>query len=165
MGDVLLDALLDSLKVFPFLFLLYVIIEFLEHRTNVTRHENLLKGNIAPLLGAATGLIPQCGFSVMAAKLYDKRLIRAGTLLAVFLATSDEALIILLSEGSKAFSVMPIIAIKFVVAVGAGYLCNAITRRERLAELPEGEGIHGNAGGHDHDRHHACAHSGRGIAV
>lgn len=151
MGDVLLDALLDSLKVFPFLFLLYVIIEFLEHRTNVTRHENLLKGNIAPLLGAATGLIPQCGFSVMAAKLYDKRLIRAGTLLAVFLATSDEALIILLSEGSKAFSVMPIIAIKFVVAVGAGYLCNAITRRERLAELPEGEEIHGNACGHDHD--------------
>ena len=69
MADALLDALLDSLKVFPFLFLMYVLIEFLESRTSVTRNKNILRGNLAPLLGAATGIIPQCGFSVMAAKL------------------------------------------------------------------------------------------------
>lgn len=151
MGEVFLDALLDSLKLFPFLFLLYVLIEFLERRTSVTKNQNLLRGGIAPLLGAAVGVIPQCGFSVMAAKLYDKKLIRTGTLLAVFLATSDEALIILLSEGSKAFSVMPIIAVKFVVAVAVGYLFNALLRGESLSELADDESVHGTPCGHDHE--------------
>lgn len=150
-ADILLDALIDSAKVFPFLFLMYVLIEFLERRTNVTRNRNILRGSLAPLLGAAAGIIPQCGFSVMAAKLYDKKLIRTGALLAIFLATSDEALLILLSEGSKAFAVMPIIAVKFAVAVGAGYLCNAVLRRERLAEMAENEEISGTACGHDHE--------------
>lgn len=90
----------------------------------------------------------------MAAKLYDKKLIRTGTLLAVFLATSDEALILLLSnitDGAKAAAVMPLIAIKFVVAVGAGYLANALLRGEKLSELEEGEEIHGAPCGHDHE--------------
>ena len=149
--EIVLDALLDSLKVFPFLFLMYVLIEFLENRTNITKNKNILRGNLAPLLGAATGIIPQCGFSVMAAKLYDKKIIRTGTVLAVFLATSDEALIILLSSGQSAIAVMPLIAIKFAVAVGVGYLFNALLRREALAELAEGEEIHGTPCGHDHE--------------
>lgn len=149
--EIVLDALLDSLKVFPFLFLMYVLIEFLENRTNITKNKNILRGNLAPLLGAATGIIPQCGFSVMAAKLYDKKIIRTGTVLAVFLATSDEALIILLSSGQSAIAVMPLIAIKFAVAVGVGYLFNALLRRESLAELAEGEEIHGTPCGHDHE--------------
>ena len=69
--DILSDALWDSLRVFPFLFLMYVLIELLERRTAVTRQSNVLRGGLAPLLGAATGIIPQCGFSVMAAKLYE----------------------------------------------------------------------------------------------
>ena len=69
MGEVFLDALLDSLKLFPFLVLIYIIIEILEHRTNISKNKNVLRGGLAPLLGAATGMIPQCGFSVMAAKL------------------------------------------------------------------------------------------------
>ena len=149
--EIVLDALLDSLKVFPFLFLMYVLIEFLENRTNITKNKNILRGNLAPLLGAATGIVPQCGFSVMAAKLYDKKLIRTGTLLAVFLATSDEALIILLSSGSSAIAVMPLIAVKFAVAVGVGYLFNALMRGEKLSELEEGEEIHGTPCGHDHE--------------
>ena len=149
--EIVLDALLDSLKVFPFLFLMYVLIEFLENRTNITKNKNILRGNLAPLLGAATGIVPQCGFSVMAAKLYDKKLIRTGTLLAVFLATSDEALIILLSSGSSAIAVMPLIAVKFAVAVGIGYLFNALMRGEKLSELEEGEEIHGTPCGHDHE--------------
>lgn len=110
---ILVHAALDSLKVFPFLFLMYVLIELLEHRTNITKNKNVLTGNLAPLLGAATGIIPQCGFSVMAAKLYDKKLIRTGTVLAVFFATSDEAIVLLLSSGSgaKTVAVMPVIAI------------------------------------------------------
>lgn len=149
--EIVPDALLDSLKVFPFLFLMYVLIEFLENRTNITKNKNILRGNLAPLLGAATGIVPQCGFSVMAAKLYDKKLIRTGTLLAVFLATSDEALIILLSSGSSAIAVMPLIAVKFAVAVGIGYLFNALMRGEKLSELEEGEEIHGTPCGHDHE--------------
>ncbi len=149
--EIIADALLDSLKVFPFLFLMYVLIEFLENSTNITKNKNILRGRLAPLLGAATGIIPQCGFSVMAAKLYDKKIIRTGTVLAVFLATSDEALIILLSEGTKAFAVMPVIAIKFVVAVAAGYLVNGLYRNENLSELSENEAIRGNACGHDHE--------------
>lgn len=149
--DILLDALLDSLKVFPFLFLMYVLIEFLESRTNITKNKNILRGSLAPLLGAATGIVPQCGFSVMAAKLYDKKIIRTGTVLAVFLATSDEALIILLSSGNSAVAVMPLIAVKFAVAVGVGYLFNALLRRERLSELAEGEEVHGTPCGHDHE--------------
>ena len=151
MGEVLLDALIDSAKVFPFLFLMYVLIEFLEHRTNVSRNKNLLRGRLAPLLGSAVGLIPQCGFSVMAAKLYDKKLIRTGTVLAVFLATSDEAFILLLSSGPAAAAVAPLIVVKFAVAVGIGYLANALTRREALSELGEGEEVHGTPCGHDHE--------------
>ena len=151
MGEVLLDALLDSLKLFPFLFLIYVLIEILENRTNISRNHNVLRGNLAPLLGAATGLVPQCGFSVMAAKLYDRKLIRTGTVLAVFLATSDEAFILLLADGTKAAWVVPMIAAKFVIALGIGYLANALCRKETLAELSENEEIHGTACGHDHE--------------
>lgn len=151
--EIILDALWDSLRVFPFLFLMYVLIELLERRTAVTRKSNVLRGNLAPLLGAATGIIPQCGFSVMAAKLYDRRLIRTGTLLAVFVATSDEAFVLLLTaeDGAKAFSVMPLVAVLFAAAVGVGYLCNAILRGEKLAELREGESVHGTRCGHDHE--------------
>ena len=148
---VLWHAFLDSLKVFPFLFLMYVLIELLENRTNFTKNKNILTGNLAPLLGSAAGIIPQCGFSVMAAKLYDKRLIRTGTVLAVFLATSDEALILLLTSGTAAVAVMPLIAVKFAVAVAVGYAANGICRREKLEELSEGEEVHGSACGHDHE--------------
>lgn len=150
---VLLHAFLDSLKVFPFLFLMYVLIELLENRTNFTKNKTLLTGNLAPLLGSATGIIPQCGFSVMAAKLYDKRLIRAGTVLSVFLATSDEAIVLLLTSGvaSKTAAVMPVIAILFAVAVGVGYLFNFLTRNAPLQTLAEGEDVHGTPCGHDHE--------------
>ena len=91
--------------------MIYILIELLEHKTSFTKDHERLQGSLAPLIGAATGIIPQCGFSVMAAKLYDRGLIRTGTLLSVFLATSDEALIILLSEGSRADMIVPLIAI------------------------------------------------------
>ena len=76
--EIILDAFLDTLMVFPFLVVIYILIEFLEHRTSFTKNHKILQGNLAPLIGSATGLIPQCGFSVMASKLYDKGLIRTG---------------------------------------------------------------------------------------
>lgn len=137
MWKIVLDSFLDTLKVFPFLLVIYVLIEFLEHRTTFISNRKILQGKLAPLLGAATGLIPQCGFSVMAAKLYDKGLIRTGTLLSVLIASSDEALIILLSSGSSAAVVMPLVLIKLVVGIGIGCLVNFLYSAEKLCETDE----------------------------
>ncbi len=133
--DIVVDALLDTLIVFPFLFLIYVLIELLEHRTNLTQNQKFLQGRLAPLVGAVTGVIPQCGFSVMAAKLYDKGFIRTGTLIAVFISTSDEALVVLLSEMSEAKVIMPLILIKIIVATGVGYLVNFLLSGEKLTDV------------------------------
>ena len=130
--DIVLHALWDTLKVFPFLFLIYVLIEILEHHTHLTRNQKILQGNLAPLIGSATGLIPQCGCSVMAAKLYDRGFIRTGTVLAVFIATSDEALILLISDMTAAHAVMPLVFIKLVFSVGVGYLANFLLPKEKL---------------------------------
>lgn len=135
MAEVISDACLDTLKIFPFLLLIYILIEVLEHRTSLTHNSKILQGRLAPLIASATGIIPQCGFSVMAAKLYDSKFIRTGTLMAVFIATSDEALIILLSDMSKAGCILPLILIKIIAAAGAGYLINFILSKEKLEEF------------------------------
>lgn len=138
MTDVLLDAVLDTLKVLPFLLIIYIVIELIEHKTSVFANRKILQGGLSPLIGSAAGLVPLCGFSVMAAKLYDKKFIRTGTLLAVFIATSDEAIILLLSNVTnvKAISaVLPLLIIKFVLAVAVGYAAYAILRRERVDEV------------------------------
>ena len=145
--EIILDALKDTLIVFPFILIIYILIELLENGSTIGKGRKSLQGPLAPVVGAATGIIPQCGFSVMAAKLYDKGLIRTGTIIAVFLATSDEALIILLVNSpisaSAAQSILPLIVIKLLVAVLAGYLINLIIP-DRATEhtplyAPEGE--------------------------
>ena len=148
--DVIWDAFKDTLTVFPFMLLIYILIEILEHRTTITQNKGILQGNLAPLIGSATGVIPQCGFSVMAAKLYDKGYIRTGTLLAVFIATSDEALIIMISELSTASAIMPLILIKIAVAVGVGYLVNFILSSEKLSEVRLTADLRINSCGDDH---------------
>lgn len=150
MWDIILDAFLDTLKVFPFLLVIYILIEFIEHKTTFTRNHKILQGNLAPLIGSATGLIPQCGFSVMAAKLYDRGLIRTGTLLAVLIATSDEAFIILLSSGTAAAAIMPLVVIKLLVGVGVGYLVNFLYSAEKLTSECEEE-IHAYSCGREHE--------------
>ncbi|MCI9407826.1 MAG: arsenic efflux protein [Clostridia bacterium] len=150
MWDIILDAFLDTLKVFPFLLVIYILIEFIEHKTTFTRNHKILQGNLAPLIGSATGLIPQCGFSVMAAKLYDRGLIRTGTLLAVLIATSDEAFIILLSSGTAAAAIMPLVVIKLLVGVGVGYLVNFLYSAEKLSNECEEE-IHAYSCGREHE--------------
>ena len=135
MWEIIKDAVIDTALVFPFILLIYILIEILEHRTSLTQNRKILQGELAPLIGSATGIIPQCGFSTMAAKLYDKGFIRTGTLLAVFIATSDEALIIMLAKFSVAGWIMPLIFIKLALAVAIGYLSNFILPREKLEEV------------------------------
>lgn len=152
MLQVLSEALLDTLKVLPFLLLIYILIELLEHKTSVFTNSKILRGGFAPLLGSAAGLVPLCGFSVMAAKLYDKKYISTGTLLAVFIATSDEAVIVLLSQFklSLLYAVIPLLAIKFVLGVAVGYATNAVLRKEELASPPAVEEEYVCAHGHAH---------------
>ena len=140
MLDVILDSLLDTLKMFPFLFVLYVLIELLEHRTRVGSPSRALTGRAAPLIGGATGLIPLCGFSVMAAKLFERGLITLGTLLAVFISTNDEALLVLalseLSWQQRLFSIGLLCLIKLVLAAAAGYLADFFLRRRAPTPAP-----------------------------
>lgn len=124
--EVALDSLIDTLKLLPFLIVIYILIELLEHKTSLATENSRLRGNMGVLIGSATGLIPQCGFSVMAAKLYDKGYIAVGTLIAIFISTSDEAFIILLSDGDGALALLPIILIKIFVGVSVGYAVNAV---------------------------------------
>lgn len=137
--EVILDALKDTAIVFPFILIIYMLIELMENGTAAGKSRRALQGPLAPLLGSATGLVPQCGFSVMAAKLYDNGLIRTGTIMAVFLATSDEALIILLVNSPlsahAAQSILPLILIKLLVAGAVGYLVNAIVP-DKIQSVP-----------------------------
>ena len=148
--EIFLDSLLDTLKVFPLILLIYILIEFLEHRTSFSENHKLLQGKMAPLLGTVTGIIPQCGFSVMAAKLYDRGFIRTGTLLAVFLATSDEALIVLIVDPVGAAAVASLVALKVVVGLAVGYAVNFLVRDELAVPAPP-EDIHGYSCGREHE--------------
>lgn len=118
MLEVLLDVIIDSLKVFGVTFIIYIILSFFE----VKIAKGLEKKNrFSPLIGSALGIVPQCGLSVVATDMYQKEHITMGTLLAVFISCSDEALPILLSSGEKALSVLPIILIKLVLGFVVGY--------------------------------------------
>ncbi len=137
MVDVLTDALLDSLKTLPFLILVYVLIEVLEHTTSSKISSKLLKGKWSPLIGAGLGVIPQCGFGVVATKLYCGRAIALGTLLSVYISTSDEAIAVLISDFSAIGKLLPLLSIKFVFAVIVGYAVNFAVRRRELREADE----------------------------
>lgn len=160
--DIVVDALKDTALVFPFIFIIYVLIELLENGTTAEKARTTLRGPLAPLFGSATGIIPQCGFSVMAAKLYDSGLIRTGTIMAVFIATSDEALIILLANSAQnagvAQAILPLIAIKLIIATAVGYAVNALVhdRNNEVQPLYSKDGeAHAYSCGHDHDGHSA----------
>ncbi len=122
--DWLLDALLDSLKLIPFLFLAYVLIEFLETVVSKKINNSFFKGKCAPLIGASFGMVPQCGFSVVATDLYSQKKITVGTLIAIFIATSDEAIPILLgnlNSSKNVYILLSLILAKFVIGVVFGY--------------------------------------------
>lgn len=127
MADMILDAVIDALKALPFLFGAYLLIEFLEHRASDRLTGALSRlGPLGPLGGALLGCVPQCGFSVAAANFYAGRLITPGTLLAVFLATSDEALPILLSRPEALPVLGRLLAVKLIAAAVAGLLTDLV---------------------------------------
>lgn len=118
---ILLDTALDTIEIFPLLLLVYVLLELLEHRMDLSDYAHLLTGPVGPLLGAIAGCIPQCGFSAAAATLFNYKRISGGALIAVFLATSDEALPILLAHPDQLPVVLRLIVCKIVIALLWGY--------------------------------------------
>lgn len=138
-----LHALEDSLGMLPFLFGAYLLMEWLEHRSGERMEAALAKARrLGPVTGALLGCIPQCGFSVAAANLYAGRVITPGTLVAVFLSTSDEAVPMLLGAPEKAGMLFPLLGIKVVLGLGAGLLVDLCWRRLAPRESSAQEGIH-----------------------
>ena len=148
-------AFFDTLKVLPSLFLIYFLIEYLEHKNNNKAHHLFMKSEKAgPLFGSLFGCIPQCGFSVIASELYSKRFITLGTIIAVFVATSDEAIPMLLSETSLWTKMLLLIGIKLVVAIIAGFLIDALTKKKHHVHHHHCEEEH-----HEHHHYHGNCES------
>lgn len=135
MLDVLIDAVLDSIKIFPFIFFIYVFMEVIEHAKSKESIERVLSGPFAPSIAGALGAVPECGFAVMCAKLYDKGLIKTGTLIAAFLSISDEGVIMLLTGGANPVDVILLVVIKIVYAIAAGMVINVIMSRKDVLHV------------------------------
>lgn len=123
MTDVIIDTLLDSIRLIPFLFLTYAVMEYLEHKTG-NKTSSLIKkaGRMGPLMGGVAGAVPQCGFSAAASNLYAGRVITMGTLIAIYLSTSDEMLPILISEKVDVSLILKIIFLKMAIGIAAGFV-------------------------------------------
>ena len=141
--EILWHAIVDTLPVLPWVMVMYILLQLLENKTNL-QNVTRFGGGLGPLVGAATGLIPQCGFSVMAAKFFEKNYITLGTLLAIFFSTSDEAFILLVSSGEGAVWLLPTILVKIGVALLIGYgtdcLLKALGRGQVCVEMPKTDG-------------------------
>ena len=125
--EILGHAVKDTLPFFPWILGLYILIQLIENKADM-RKVTRLGGRLGPVVGAATGLIPQCGFSVMASKFYEKRYITLGTLLAIFMSTSDEAFILMLGSGEGAVWVLPMLAVKIAVGIVVGYTADGVLK-------------------------------------
>lgn len=131
MIELVLDSLIDSIKLLPFLFVAFIFIELLEHKFSKHTVEMIEKsGKFGPLLGGILGVFPQCGFSVMATNLYVTGIISLGTLIAIYLSTSDEMLPILLSHGTSIDIIIKILLIKVVIAIFWGFIVDLFIRRD-----------------------------------
>ena len=133
MLDIILDTLMDGVKLIPFLFVAFLIIELIEHKFN-TKTKNIIKksGKYGPIVGSLLGLVPQCGFSVVATNFYITRVISIGTLFSIYLSTSDEMLPIMLSEGVPFKTIFGILLIKFICGCIFGLLIDKLIRRKNI---------------------------------
>lgn len=150
MLEILEHTIIDTIKLVPFLFVTYIIMELIEHHAG-EKTERIIKksGKFGPVLGALLGVVPQCGFSAVAANFYAARIITRGTLIAIFLSTSDEMLPILISEGAELGLIFEILAIKVVIGIGIGIVIDLLSKKikseekyEEIHEICEHEHCH-----------------------
>lgn len=145
MAHIIIHSIEDSLKLLPFLFLTYLAMEYLEHCTSDKAKAAIQKsGKFGPVIGGLLGAVPQCGFSAAASNLYAGRIITLGTLIAIFLSTSDEMLPILISESVSVGTILRILSWKVAVGIVVGVIIDLLIRRK-------GEE-------HEMDIHHMCEH-------
>ena len=131
MKEVILDTIIDSLKLIPFLLVAFLIIELLEHKLNNKTKNIITKSKkIGPIIGSLLGVIPQCGFSVMATNLYITRII-LGTLISIYLSTSDEMLIIMISEKVEISLILKILLIKIFFGIVYGLIIDKIINKKK----------------------------------
>ena len=146
--EVLLDTLIDFAKLLPFLFLTYLLMEWLEHRASGKMEASIRRaGKVGPLFGGFLGIVPQCGFSAAASGLYAGRVISLGTLIAVYLSTSDEMLPIMIAEKAPALLIVKLLATKLLLGIFFGFLVDILFRLVHKKE-------------EDHPIHELCEHDG-----
>ena len=127
MLDVLLDGVLDTIKILPYLLITFLLLEFIEHKLNNKNEKILLKDKkYGPIVGGLLGAVPQCGFSSMASNLFSSKVITVGTLVAVFLSTSDEMIPIMISENVNIFVLLKIVGFKIFVGIIVGLIVDLL---------------------------------------
>ena len=148
MWDCLLDALLDSLKLLPYLLVTFLILELIEHKIKYKKIFRK-KRRLMPVVGGALGALPQCGISAMAANLFSSHLITVGTLIAIFLSTSDEMLPIMLGEQVEISLILKTVGLKVLIGIIVGLIADFAWRRKDkdkaepdIAHFCEGEHCH-----------------------
>lgn len=148
MLEILEHSLLDTLKLVPFLFLTYLAMEYMEHKTG-SKAQNLIKkaGKFGPVLGGLLGIVPQCGFSAAASNLFAGRVITVGTLVAIYLSTSDEMLPILFSVKAPANEIAMILLTKALIGIVAGVIIDLFIKRkdddhDHIHDICENENCH-----------------------
>lgn len=165
--DLIVDALLDSIKLLPFLFLVYLVIVYFENNTETKLYRKLMRAKWSgPIMGALMGCVPQCGFSVVGANLYSKKMIGIGTLLAIFISTSDEAIPILIAHPNMIGMVGVVLALKVVFAIAIGLAVEStsyllagkrvvkVANGVRSMAYSEADMVQGGCGcGHQHHHH------------
>ena len=138
MVEVILDTIMDTLKLLPFLWFTFLLIEVIEHKYQKKSQKIIqASGKFGPLLGGFLGIFPQCGFSVMATNLYVIRIISMGTLISIYLSTSDEMLPILLAESASIQVIFFFLFTKVIIGVVSGFLIDFLVREKRKPQVEE----------------------------
>ena len=152
LSEVVLDGLIDVLKLIPFLFIAFLILEYIEHKMSKKNKDILSKNKkVGPLVGGLLGAFPQCGFSSLATNLFSSRVITLGTLIAIYLSTSDEMLPLMIANKINVLIIIKIIGTKFIIGLIFGYLIDLIYRKKFKSEEKIDSHIHDMC--HDHDCH------------
>ena len=152
---VILESAIEVAKILPFLFIIYYLIELIEYKQAIKiQNSKLLKGEASPIFGSLLGCIPQCGFSVISTDLFNKGFISVGALVAVYIATSDEALPIMLSHPTKLPWLIALVAIKIVLGILVGYLTIALHKVLFKNKTQQIEKIHEEDERNEEHNHH-----------
>lgn len=132
MLEILLDTLIDAVRLLPFLFIAFILMELIEHKlTNKNKKIIEHSGKFGPFVGALLGAFPQCGFSAAATNLFSSRIITVGTLIAIYLSTSDEMLPILITNGTDISIIIKILLIKVVIGMTCGFIIDLILKNRK----------------------------------